>query len=128
MTSKASLALRVPSPPQVAVLSRVLEDERPDLLLLRLRVPTIGTVLRGLFSAWDVDLSFAGYANADGRQFERKPRWRSEVALRLPAIIGVLRDLGAGVPLLRQPLLALLHLDGRARAAAPDGGHGCVAR
>jgi hypothetical protein len=67
-------------------------DAHPDLVLLRVQVPALGTILKGLFSEWDVDISAVGYASDAGRTFERKPRWKSSIAIRLPALIGVLRD------------------------------------
>lgn len=74
------------------LVARLDADPRPDLLLLRLQVPTVATLLRGLVASWDVEVTTAGFENAGGGRFERTPKWRGEIALRLPAILGILRD------------------------------------
>ena len=68
------------------------EDAFPDLLLLRVEVPELGSILKGLFTEWDLDVTAVAYASKDGRTFDKKPRWRNDIAIRLPAILGVLRD------------------------------------
>lgn len=67
-------------------------DERPDLLLMKLQVPSVGAILRGLVSEWTVSVDFAGYRNKDGRSFDTLPAWRSTIEVRLPAILEIARD------------------------------------
>lgn len=67
-------------------------DARPDLLLLKLQVPSIGAILRGLVSEWTVSIDFAGYRNKDGTSFDTLPAWRSTIEVRLPAILEIARD------------------------------------
>ena len=68
------------------------DDQYPDLLLARVQVPTIATLLRGLVSEWDLEIASAGYANTGARKFETTPRWKGAIDVRLPALIGVLKN------------------------------------
>ena len=68
------------------------DDGRPDLLLMKLQVPTIATLVRGLIGEWDVSIKAAGYRNIGAGSFETEARWKSSVVLRLPAIVSILKD------------------------------------
>ncbi len=74
------------------MLLRLDADALPDLFLMRVEIPTVATLLKGLFSEFDVDVSALGYANAGGGRFEATPKWKGQVALRAPALLGVLRN------------------------------------
>ncbi len=74
------------------VLIDVDSDDAPDLVLLRIRVPTVGTILRGLVAEWEVEIGAVGYAGLGADGFAKRPSWESELAVRLPALIGVIRD------------------------------------
>ncbi len=67
-------------------------DVFPDLLLLRVQVPTVATLLKGLFTELDVEITATGYASKDGRTFSNTPKWKGEITIRLPAILGIIRD------------------------------------
>jgi hypothetical protein len=54
-------------------LVRLKGDALPDLLLVRVQVPTIAALLRGIFGEWDVQVSAVGYLSKDGRSFEATP-------------------------------------------------------
>ncbi|MCG3133671.1 MAG: hypothetical protein HMLKMBBP_00887 [Planctomycetes bacterium] len=85
--------LKVADDVTALLLLRLDEDPRPDLLLLRIQVPSIATILRGLVTSWDVEIGALGYAGKTaGRGFETEARWKGELSVRLPAILGVLRD------------------------------------
>lgn len=73
-------------------LARLDDDALPDLLLLKVQVPTIATLLRGLFGEWDVAIGAVGYRNLAGRGFEPSPSSRAELVVRLPSIVGILRN------------------------------------
>lgn len=90
--TEPSDVLRTAEDVTVLLVAPIDGDEHPDLVLLRVQVPALGAILKGLFSEWDVDVSAVGYASDSGRTFERKPRWKSSIAIRLPALIGVLRN------------------------------------
>jgi hypothetical protein len=67
-------------------------DRRPDLLLVKIQVPTVATLVRGLVSEWDIQITAAGYRNAGGGTFETKPDWKSDLTVRLPSLVRILRD------------------------------------
>jgi hypothetical protein len=73
-------------------LARLDDDPFPDLLLIKVQVPTIATLVRGVFGEWDVDVSAAGYLNKGGKGFETSPSLKSEIVLRLPSILSLLKD------------------------------------
>lgn len=85
--------LRVADDVTMLLLLALDDDPHPDLLLLRVQMPTVGTLLRGLVAAWEVEIGALGYAaQRGGRRFETTPRWRGSLAVRLPSILGILKD------------------------------------
>ena len=48
--------------------------------------------MRGVFGEWDVDVSAAGYLNPGGKGFETSPSLKSEIVLRLPSILSLLKQ------------------------------------
>jgi VCBS repeat protein len=90
--TKPSDILRVADDVTVLMLLRLDEDPWPDLLLVRVQVPTLATLLRGLVSQWDVEIEALGYENLAGRKFDVTPKWKGGATVRLPALLGVLRD------------------------------------
>lgn len=90
--TEPSQVLRVSEDVTAMMLLRLDADERPDLLLMRVQVPTVATLLRGLVASWDIDVAALGYANRGGDGFETNPKWKGGLAIRLPAILGVLKD------------------------------------
>ena len=73
-------------------LIRLDDDTLPDLLLVKVQVPTIATLVRGIFGEWDVQVSAVGYLSKDGRSFESTPSKRAELAVRLPAILKLMKN------------------------------------
>jgi len=67
-------------------------DSYPDLLLLRVQVPSITAIIGGLFSELSVEISATGYRNEKGRAFSRLPGWKGAVEVRLPAITEMIRN------------------------------------
>lgn len=67
-------------------------NERPDLVLIKVQVPTVATLLRGLVSEWEIQVAALGYRAGGERDFEPTPVWRSELAFRVPAILSILKD------------------------------------
>lgn len=67
-------------------------DERPDLVLIKVQVPTVATLLRGLVSEWEIQVAALGYKAGGERDFEPTPAWRSELSFRVPAILSILKD------------------------------------
>ncbi len=73
-----------------ATLVHLDDDQRPDLLLIRLQAPSIATLLAGLLMQWDVEIEAIGYRNDTAKAFSRKPAWRSTTTLRAPRILDLL--------------------------------------
>ena len=73
-------------------LARLDDDAFPDLLLIKVQVPTIATFVRGVFGEWDIDISAAGYLNKGGKEFETSPSLKSDIVLRLPSILTLLKE------------------------------------
>jgi hypothetical protein len=73
------------------------QDARPDLLLIRLQVPSEATLALGLVKSFDVDVHALGYRNerganaaADARVFAATPAWRRTVTLRVPPLLSLM--------------------------------------
>lgn len=73
-------------------LARLDDDALPDLLLLKVQVPTVATLLRGLFGEWDITVGAVAYRNQGGKGFETSPSRRAEVVVRLPSIVRILKN------------------------------------
>jgi hypothetical protein len=71
---------------------RLDDDARRDLLLMRVEVPTIPTLMLGLFSSWDISVRASGYRSLGEARFETKPFKSTELKLRLPPILELVRD------------------------------------
>jgi len=67
-------------------------DQRPDLLIVKVQIPTLATLLRGLFGEWDVRIGALGYRNKGDATFENSPKWSNELTVRLPGIIGLAKN------------------------------------
>jgi len=67
-------------------------NTRPDLVLLRVQVPSVATILRGLVAEWEVEVAAVGYRAGGERDFESTPAWRSTLGFRVPAILSILKD------------------------------------
>lgn len=69
------------------------EDEYPDLLMLKLKVPSITQLLGALFTDWDIKIESMGYKSQRGQSFELRSSWQGELYLRFPSILSLLADL-----------------------------------
>jgi len=67
------------------------DDGRPDLLVAKLVVPTIGALLVGMVTDWSVRISAVGYHNAGDGKFELVPALRAELAIKLPPLVEILQ-------------------------------------
>jgi hypothetical protein len=70
-------------------------DEYPDMLIVKVHVPTIGTLIVGAMRSFNVELDALGYASRKGRTFERTPTWKSRITVRVPALFKILKNPGA---------------------------------
>jgi hypothetical protein len=90
--TEPSDVLRVADDVTAMLLVKLDGDQYPDLLLLRVQVPTIATLLRGLVAEWDIDVAALGYQNLGGKKFDTTPKWKGDVSVRLPALLGVIKN------------------------------------
>lgn len=75
-------------------LARLGDDPLPDLVLFKVQVPTVATLVRGLFGEWDVEVGAVGYDNDGGKGFGSTPGHRARMVVRLPSIVGILKNPG----------------------------------
>lgn len=68
------------------------DDARPDLLLVKVQVPSLGTILRGLVSTWEVEMNVVGYQNTGERKFDTTPKWKSTITFTVPSILSIAKD------------------------------------
>ena len=68
------------------------EDDFPDLLMLKVQIPTISKFLMGLFSDWDIKTESIGYKSMDGLSFELSSTWKGSIILRLPSILSMISN------------------------------------
>jgi hypothetical protein len=86
-----AVILRVADDVTALVVTSLDDDDASDLLLLKVEVPGIAALVVGLFSEWDVTVRAVGYKNEKGL-FGRTPEWKRDLALRLPAILDLVRN------------------------------------
>lgn len=67
-------------------------DGRPDLVVIKVQVPSVAGVIMGALGDLEVEVSAIGYASKNGKGFETSPRWKSELTFKLPSIVSILRD------------------------------------
>lgn len=72
--------------------ARLDDDDDVDLLIVRVQVPSIAGIIGGLLGSVEIDFSAAGYANLDGKRFEKKPSWKRDLTFKLPSISEILRN------------------------------------
>ncbi len=68
------------------------EDDFPDLLMLKVQIPTVSKFLMGLFSDWDIKTESIGYKSINGSSFELSSTWKGEIFLRLPSILSMISN------------------------------------
>ena len=90
--TKPSTILKTAADITLLVVLKLDDDAHPDLLMIKVLVPSVATLIGGLFGEWDVDIQAVGYQNRGGRSFEVDPKWKSQLSIRLPGILGVMRN------------------------------------
>jgi hypothetical protein len=70
------------------------DDEAAELVLIKVQIPTLATLFRGLYGEWDVTIGAVGYRNSGHATFDTQPAWKNELVLRLPGIIGLVKNPG----------------------------------
>ncbi len=68
------------------------KDDFADLLVMRIEVPTVGTLITGLFGSIDISMRVLGYESLKGKQFANKATWKNEITFTLPSLGEILRN------------------------------------
>lgn len=69
------------------------DDEYPDLLMVKVQIPTVSRLLRGLFTDWEIKTESIGYQSKQGQSFELSSTWQGELFLRLPSILSLISEM-----------------------------------
>lgn len=93
--TKPTTILKVSDDITALLITKLNEDAYPDLLLLKVQVPSAAGIVAGLVGGLEIDASALGYANEGGQRFGRTPEWRSTITLQIPSLTKVLKDPGA---------------------------------
>ena len=92
--TKPTTILKVSDDITAMVIAKLDDDDFPDLLLLKVQVPSAAGLVAGLVGGLEIDASALGYANEGGRTFGRTPKWRSTITLQIPSLTKVLKNPG----------------------------------
>src|SRR5690606_30750668 len=65
-------------------------DDRPDLLVIKLVVPSVGALVVGMLRPLDVEITALAYKNEGRQGFARTPAERATLVLRLPPLAKIL--------------------------------------
>lgn len=70
-----------------------LDDDRwPDLALMKVEVPTAAAILKGLISEMAIGVKVLDYPGGEGGKFSTLPRRSRDLVLRIPPLLGLLKD------------------------------------
>jgi hypothetical protein len=92
--TRPTTILKVSDDITAILVARLDADKYPDLLILKVQIPSAAGLVAGLVGGLEIDASALGYANEGGKTFARVPRWRSNITLQIPAITKILKDPG----------------------------------
>jgi hypothetical protein len=67
-------------------------DATTDMIVVKVEVPTVATLMTGLFGDWDVDIHALGYLHGADRKFQTTPALKSTLSVRLPSILEIVRN------------------------------------
>ena len=90
--TKPSKILKVADDITFIWLARVNDDAFADLLVVRVEVPTVGTLITGLFGSIDVSMRVLGYQSQNGRGFATKPEWKNEITFVFPSLGEIMKN------------------------------------
>jgi len=69
------------------------EDDYPDLLMIKVQIPPVSRLLRGIFTDWEIKTESLGYQSKQGLSFELSSTWQGEIFLRLPSILSMISNM-----------------------------------
>lgn len=68
------------------------EDDREDLLILKIELPSAADLLIGFVSSIDIEITVLGYLTETGGSFADRARWRRNLTLRIPSITRMMSE------------------------------------
>jgi hypothetical protein len=92
--TKPTTVLKVSHDITVMLLLKLDKDEFPDLLILKVQVPSAAGFVAGLVGGLEIEADALGYASEKGRGFARSPGWRSTITIQVPSLTKILKDPG----------------------------------
>ncbi|MBI3736018.1 VCBS repeat-containing protein [Candidatus Sumerlaeota bacterium] len=91
--SKPDQIVKVSAEYMTVVLLPLNEDDRPDLLILKYQLPSLGRLVAGLAIGIRFEIEFLGYNNVTDTVFSRRPDYRSTMVFKIPPILKLLGEL-----------------------------------
>jgi len=67
-------------------------DGHPDLVVIKVQVPSVSGLLVGALGDLEVELTAVGYASKKGGGFETKPQWKSDIVVQLPSVVSIMKN------------------------------------
>jgi hypothetical protein len=92
--TKPTTVLKVSDDITVMLLLKLDEDAYPDLLILKVQVPSAAGFVAGLVGGLEIEADALGYASEKGKGFARTPGWRSTITIQVPSLTKILKDPG----------------------------------
>lgn len=91
--AKPDQILKVSTETMSVVMLPIDEDDRPDLVVMKYELPSVGRIVAGLAIGLDFEIEFLGYRNSGDPVVARKPDWRSTFVFKVPPIFRLLGEL-----------------------------------
>jgi hypothetical protein len=67
-------------------------DDREDLLIFKVELPSTAELVFGLVRSFDIEIRALGYPTQEDGTFATRARWRRELVLRVPSLMRLLRE------------------------------------
>jgi hypothetical protein len=67
-------------------------DGHPDLVIVKVQVPSLGGLLASALGNLEVEVTAVGYASRSGHGFETTPGWRSDITVELPSVVSIMKN------------------------------------
>ncbi len=91
--SKPDQILKVSADHMGVVLLPLNDDKRPDLVVVKYQLPSLGRIVAGLAIGLRFEVEFLGYNNVQETVFSRKPDYRSIMVFKVPPLLKLLGEL-----------------------------------
>lgn len=67
------------------------DDPHPDLLIYKVLVPSVASLVLGMFGSLDIEVTALGYPSEGGERFSTRAREQGVLVIRLPPLVEILR-------------------------------------